>query len=178
MIETEDLEPILDRVHEWTRAADVKVDILTAIEAGVVALLIPSLVTWIQDPRDAFENKLWFLLGFGFLLAALIKSLQALFPRTSDQWWKRLWRWIRGEHADEIPKSITYFGHIAAMTLADYRARLGTLTPEDLREDCISQIHLSAGIALRKHHNIKVAILLFCVGLIVVAWTYVAWKAT
>ena len=65
MIETDDLEPILDRVHEWTRAADAKVDILTAIEAGVVALLIPALVPWIQDPVNASENKFKFLLGLG-----------------------------------------------------------------------------------------------------------------
>jgi hypothetical protein len=87
-------------------------------------------------------------------------------------------RWIKGEHADEIPKSITYFGQIADMTLPDYRERLNALTPADLREDWISQIHLSAGIARRKHHNIKVAILLFCIGMIIIGWTYVAWKAT
>lgn len=178
MIETEDLEPILNRVHEWTRAADVKVDILTATEAGVVALMLPALVTWIQDPGNALENKLWFLLGFGFLLVALMKSIQALFPRTTDQWWKRVWRWARREHADEIPKSITYFGDIADMTRADYRERLDTITPADLREDWIGQIHLSAGIAGRKHHNIKVAILLFCIGMMIIGWTYVAWKAT
>lgn len=178
MIETEELEPILDRIHEWTRAADVKVDILTAVEAGVLALLIPALIEWIQDPHNAFENKLWFLLGFGFLIVALTKSLQALFPRTSDQWWIRLWRWAKGEHSDRGPKSITYFGHIADLTLADYRERLSTLSPADLREDWINQVHLSAGIAGRKHHNIKVAILLFCLGLIIIGWTYVAWKAT
>ena len=178
MIETDDLEAILDRVHEWTRAADVKIDILTAIEAGVVAVLTPALVVWIQDPRNAFENKLWFLLGFGLLLVALTKSLQALFPRTSDQWWMRLWRWIQGKHPDEIPKSVTYFGHIADVSLADYRERLNTITPADLRADWIGQIYLSAGIAGRKHHNIKVGILLFCIGLVIIGLTYVTWKAT
>jgi hypothetical protein len=178
MIETKELEPILDRIHEWTRAADVKVDILTAIEAGVVALMLPALVAWIQDPHNAAENKLWFSLGFGFLLVALMKSLQALFPRTTDQWWRRLWRWGKRDRANEIHKSITYFGDIADMTRADYRDRLDTITPEDLREDWISQIHLSAGIAGRKHHNIKLAILLFCIGMVIIGGTYVAWKRT
>jgi hypothetical protein len=177
MIETDDLEPILNRVHEWTRAADAKVHILTAIEAGVVVLLIPALVAWIQDPLNAFENKFKLLLGFGFLIVALVKSLQALFPRTSDQWWRRLWREIKREHPDRLQKSITYFGDIASMTLAEYRARLNNITSADLREDLIGQIHLSAGIAGRKHHNIKVAILLFCVGLTIIGWTYVRWKA-
>ena len=177
MIKTEDLERILDRVHEWTRAADVKVDILTAIEAGVVALLMPSLVGWINDPRNPLDDRIWFSVGFAFLLFALTKSLQALFPRTSDQWWKRLLQWVKGEHPDEIQKSITYFGHIADMTLADYRERLNTITPADLREDWIKQIHLSAGIAGRKHHNIKVAILLFCIGLFIIGWTYMALTA-
>ena len=79
MIETEDLEPILDRIHEWTRAADVKVDILTAVEAGVLALLIPELIAWIQDPHNAFENKLWFLFGFGFLIVALTNHSKRCF---------------------------------------------------------------------------------------------------
>jgi peptidoglycan/LPS O-acetylase OafA/YrhL len=80
-IETKDLEPILDRVHEWTRSADTKVDILTAIEAAVVALLISPLVTWVQDPKAENWQKLMFVLGFLLLVAALINSLQALFPR-------------------------------------------------------------------------------------------------
>jgi hypothetical protein len=75
-------------------------------------------------------------------------------------------------------KSVTYFGDIADMTRADYRERLNAITPADLREDWIGQIHLSAGIAGRKHHNIKVAILLFCIGTMIIGWTYVAWKAT
>lgn len=169
-IETKDLEPILDRVHEWTRNADSKVDILVAVQAGVVALLMPSLVNWIQDAETGARSKLLFLIGFGFLVAALLKSLQSLFPRTDAQWWTRLYNWWIGKKSP--PTSITFFGHIAQYTLDQYREKLRTMTEDELREDWISQIHISAGIAGRKHHNIKVGILLFIIGLTIIGATY------
>lgn len=166
-VDTKDLEPILDRIHEWTRSADTKVDILTAIEAGVVALLVPPLITWLQDPKTPTDLKLAFLVGFFFLVVALMKSLQALFPRTSPEWWRWLYNWWHGIKTP--PASITYFGHISGLTLDDYGKKLATITEKDLREDWICQIHISAGIAGRKHHNIKLAILLFWIGLIIIA---------
>lgn len=169
-VDTKDLEAILDRIHEWTRTADVKTDILTATEAAVVGFLLAELNSVMAEPSTSFWYEVTFVVGVVFLILALARSVMALFPRvTRDPWWRRL---LSGKHEESTFKSVTYFGHIAELNLAQYRVRLDSISEADLREDYITQIHISSVIATRKHNDIKKAIQLSCVGLIVVGVTY------
>jgi hypothetical protein len=169
-VKTEDLEPILDRIHEWIRSADVKTDILTATQAAVVGVLLPQINDLMAEPGTTFWYEAGFVVGVGLLITALARSVMALFPRVKkDPWWRRL---LSGKREESTFKSITYFGSIASWKLSEYRERLNNISDEDLREDFITQIHSSATIAARKHGDVKKAIQFFCAGLVIISLAY------
>lgn len=151
-----ELERILDRVHEWTRAADAKTDVLVAIQAGVLAFLLPPVTTWWTNAT--MPPPRWVQGGIALGLAALVigiyNALMALFPRTKNP--HRL-------------KSVTFFGDIAAWKLDEYRSKLDEITNERWREDLVTQIHASAAICVMKHHAIKVSVVFFVIGLATLA---------
>jgi hypothetical protein len=166
---TGELERILNRVHEWTRTADVKTDILTAVQAGVLGFLLPGINAVMADSATTFWYEAGFVAGVVLLVLALAHSVMALFPRLSRH---SLWGLLSGERAIAAQPSVTFFGHIALWKLSEYRERVNSISDEELREDYIRQIHTSAIIASRKHRDVKRAIQLFCAGLFVVAVTY------
>lgn len=155
-VETRDLERILNRIHQWTQNADVKTDILTATEAAAFGFLVSGVNGIMAEPATSFWFEAAFVLGIACLIAALTRSVLALFPRM---------------HGSTVA-SVTFFGHIADRSLAEYRARLNTISDDELREDYVTQIHVSAVIAARKHRHIKRAVQLFCTGLLIISVTY------
>lgn len=142
-IENTDLERILDRVHEWTRSADHKTDVLIAIQSVVVGVLADNLLWWLTVADVGGWVRFFFGLGAAGLSAGIGLGILALFPITRNP----------TRH-----KSITFFGDVAATTLDEYRNRVCSMSDEELREDFVTQIHACSKIAADKHWSIKASV--------------------
>ena len=87
--------------------------------------------------------------------AAIWNSCRALFPHTASPL-----------------RSVTFFGHIGAMKLAEYRHALENMDDAAYRDDFISQIHVSSVIASTKFERFKLALMLSGIGLGILALSY------
>jgi hypothetical protein len=142
-IENADLERILNRVHEWTRSADHKIDVLIAIEAVVIGVLADNLLWWLTIAEVGTLARFCFGLAGAGLSVGIGLGVLALFPITRNP---------------TRYKSVTFFGDVAGTTLDEYRKRLGSISDEELREDFVSQIHACSKIAADKHWWIKASV--------------------
>lgn len=159
MLPNEELDKILNRVHQWTWQVDQKVSIFLTAQAAVLAWLIEPTAKWFAMP-GAWPKLT--VIASGLLQGAAIwNSCRALFPHTESA----------------SSKSVTFFGHIGAMKLAEYRKALEATDDAAYRDDFISQIHVCSVIASTKFERFKLALILSGIGLGVLAlsyWLYVA----
>ena len=152
MLKNDELERILNRVHEWIRSADQKISIFLAFEGILVILVAPSVVKCLQFTVHAC-HPLYFLLlciGTGLILYSLYKMIfEALMPRVSHTLTTR---------------SVLFFGDIASFKLADYHKLLEEIDDNEMNADFVSQIHASSIIASLKHTKFKEAVTSASIG--------------
>lgn len=165
MLKVSDLENILKRIHEWTWRVDTKVQILIALEALAFGFLLPHVTGRMKDASELSTTLA--VVGVGMLVVSLVKNLQALFPRLHGLDWRTVLRSLVGKNSSvALPTSVTFFDHIAQMTLSDYRNRVNGMESDsaDYREEFISQIHICAVIVSRKFHDFRLSALVFAIG--------------
>lgn len=157
----DELESILNRIHDWVRAADQKISILLAFQGLAISLAIPKLVQWFKDSAHA-SNVVAILFFGGSICVAIYsvtKSFHALIPSVSN---------------DHVKKSITFFGDIASYSLKEYEDRVASITDEEVKADFVQQIHASSRISLIKHACFKVSVKFFggSIILLVIGWFF------
>ena len=60
--------------------------------------------------------------------------------------------------------SLTFFGDISNMDRGEYKKKLNELTDPEYEEELISQVHINAKIASRKHSRFKWSVITFFSG--------------
>jgi hypothetical protein len=160
MLKNDELEKILNRVHEWIRSADQKISIFLAFEGILVTLLAPSLMGWLRFAVRACRPFSFLLLcvGTGLIFYSFYKMIfEALMPRVS--------------HA-LTARSVLFFGDIASFKLLEYQKRVEEINDDEMKTDFVSQIHVSSVIASAKHAKFKEAVTMTSIGfgLIIVGW--------
>ncbi|MHB8579148.1 MAG: Pycsar system effector family protein [Ignavibacteriaceae bacterium] len=162
MLEKSDLELNLNRVHEWIKAADQKVSIFLAFQGVVLAILFPSVFSWVIRHWKNIPFMLQSLLIVGIILIAysIYKSAMSIIPRLSK---------------DE-KKSLTYFGDIAEFKIEEFKRAIEELGEKEYEEELIEQIQISSIIAKRKHSQFRSALIIFFGGLFLCALSYLSFK--
>lgn len=179
-----ELESILKRVHEWTWRIDTKVQIFVAIEVFSLGAIVPTVVKWLSDSGHPVGLKVTAYFGLGMIAVSIAKNVQALFPRGGPF---EFWTFVRQDvpelaaglfkatgRTPKEPRSFTYFGHIGAMTLQQYRELVDSVDTgsDQMRNELIEQAHVCSVILNKKLHDLKVSIFAFTVGVAVLCGTY------
>jgi len=164
MIEKNDLENNLNRIHEWIRSADQKVSIFLAFQGVVLTILMPDVFRWtVQNFLNFSPLHILLILSATVLLAySIFNTISALMPRLKKK--------IK-------QTSLIYFGDIANFQLPEYQKALNGLTNETYSSELISQIYISAKIATTKHKQFQDSIILFIIGLIFLFAVYLIFTA-
>ncbi len=158
-MEKQEIESILNRIHDWIKSADQKVSIFLGFQGVILAVLLQKTInTPTLFIRDYLNLPVVFLyIGTFVLLYSLYKSIMALFPRLKK---------------DSNTKSISYFGDIAKLELNDYRKDVNATSDENYIDDLISQIHISSKIADKKHRYFAEAIILFTIAIVILSFSF------
>lgn len=155
MLKPTQIEKILDRIQEWIKAADQKISVLLAFQGVVLTLIAPKLLAWFRFAvaHGRLTSFSLLLLGSLALLAGVVHILRALIPSL--------------KHV--LPSaSITFFGDIAGMKLADFKNAIAGANDASLKDDLIAQAYVSASIASKKHVRFVSSIKWFFIGLVIV----------
>lgn len=163
MIAQDSLELMLNRVHDWIKAADQKVSIFLAFQGVILTILFSNFSSW------EFTNLLTLsYLEFVLLMLSVIlfvfsisKSISAIIPRLN---------------MNRLKKSLTYFGDIAQMDNNKYSVMLKTASNNIYRSDLIDQIHISSKICTYKHKEFSNAIITFILGIILLLVDWIVIK--
>lgn len=143
-------EKILDRIQEWIKSSDQKVSIFLAFQGIIIALLIPQIFPIFFLSCSNFGSVILLVTSLISLIFSCYKSISVIIPRLSK---------TGGQ-------SITYFGDIANMQLLEYKKLLDKTNDIEYEDELINQVYVSAKIANNKHKQFKEAIVIFCVGVI------------
>lgn len=152
---------ILNRVQGWITAADQKIGVITAIQTIVSGFLFNEISDRLETERTSIAVRVALHLGAIPLAVGIGYSVIGLFPQLRKQ--KR--RWAPGQSA-------TFFGHIQALPLEEYRKKLSDMTDDDWREDYVAQIHNNAIIANDKYQAVQYSVIWFGIGLLVITIAY------
>lgn len=162
-LEVPELERILNRVHEWTRAADQKAYILSVLQTVAAGVVATNLRDWFSS-SNLSDLRLPVILSALLWLASVVFCSLTVFARTG--------------RAGEVQDSVTFFAHIGRhRKLLDYRHKVNTITDSLLRDDYIDQIWISGRICGLKHRFVKwgfslflASVAVFAVCLVIRAW--------
>ena len=153
MISLNNLELMLNRVHDWIKAADQKVSIFLAFQGVVLAILFSNF-----SSRELTDILILSYLEFVLLMLSVIlfslsvyKSISAIIPRLTK---------------DKSQRSLTYFGDIAQFEFNKYSDILKTANNSIYRSDLIDQIYISSKICTYKHAEFSDAIISFILAII------------
>jgi hypothetical protein len=151
MLDKQDLERNLDRIHGWTKACDQKICIFFALQAILISILIPIFIECIT--KNAKTLCWWdinlLIIVVVLMLLSFAKSISALIPR------------LKKSRNDE---SIIYFGDIAKMELSIFAKNIKETTEDEYMEALIKQIHILSQITHAKHLQLQKAIIYFISG--------------
>lgn len=151
------LKGTLAGVQAHIGAADHKATALLGIAGVLIAFPAPWILVSSDERSVPFVAAVFAALAaFGFVWS-ICAALFVLFPRTRN----------RGDL-----NSLIYFGDIQALTLDNYSAIIDRADDKRLREDLITQIHVNADIAYRKHHVFKQAVGGLIVGMLFLVFAY------
>jgi len=155
-----DLEQNLQRVQEWIKAADQKVSIFLAFQGAVISLFFADTLNWLKVNLNQLSWLLATLYISGVVLIgySVYKSVSAIVPRLKH-------------HSGK--KSLTYFGDIANLELNDFKKKIKGMSDADYEDELIEQIHISAKIAARKHFQFRDSIIMFFLGMFLLALTFI-----
>lgn len=138
----------LDRINGWINNADTRVGGLLAFDLASLAFL----GTQAGQIREAVEQAGvsaeagLALTPLGLYGASLIVALYLSF---------------RVLHPDIQPReqSLLFFGSIAKMRLADFKAKVKARTPKEMEDDLLEQVHTNSTIAQAKFASLRAAVL-------------------
>ena len=163
----EDLSEILNRVNHWIENCDAKASIILG---GIGAFAGILLATDNVSRFVSFLGRLWnnySLLNVAYLLCILLSLvvlavgifllIEVLFARVDPEEFKN--RGVRGD-------SLIFFSSIAQnCTLSQYRGKLQNCSPEQMKEDFISQIYICSLICDKKFALYKKGFICSIIGL-------------
>lgn len=124
------MEASMERLLRTNTGADTKVATLVGMNTTMLAVLA-ALVTR-QEFVSVWLVGIAVLSALGLLLGLLFLSLSS-FPRTSRP-----------------PRSVVFFGAIAAVDTATFAERVKAITDEEYLDDLIDQCHRMSAIATQK----------------------------
>jgi len=160
MIDKNDIENNLNRVHEWIKAADQKVSILFALEGIIITFIFTDVVIWVK--RTIETGRCYsVIVGIGggiLLLFSVYKAVVAIMPRIKRK---------------NNGGSLLYFGDIAKMKLSVFKERTRKVSKEKYEEQLLEQIHASSVIAASKYTHLKDSIWSLLLGMILLMAAYV-----
>lgn len=154
----EELEKVLNRIHEWIRAADQKISIFLAFEGIIISILSIPTINWIGKNYSNFNNTNLILLIVSLFLFiyGFIKTVIALGPVLKNK----------------NSRHFTYFGNIANFELKEYKSLLNKVSREDYKDELQEQIFISSKIANRKHIYFGDSLILFYLAIIFLILSY------
>ena len=154
MLNKDTLESILNRIHDWIKAADQKVSIFFAFQSIVVTLMVSNISALFSGVIYKIPLLLIILLAFSIFLMfyGCFKSLQALIPRLKYS---------------DTNKSLIYFGDIAKLDFNDYNKAINNMNDKDYSEELIKQIYVSSRIATKKHEHFRDSLIISILGIII-----------
>lgn len=101
--------------------------------------------------------------AFSTLAAAIGCGLWVVFPRLEHT-----------KIAQAAGGGLIYFGHLRARNTEDIEQALRTLTPEQVCHQLARQLHVTGGVAWRKHVWLQRSLVLFALGAVLLVISYVA----
>ena len=141
MIDKNDLENNLNRIHEWIRAADSKVSILLALEGIVITLLLSDGFTdYVKGIQYNYWNTIMVIASLVLLFVSAYKAVLAIIPRLKRK---------------KKKASLLYFGDVAQMDLKAYEKAMKEMSEDEYVEHLLEQTHISSAIATSKHKHFK-----------------------
>lgn len=148
---SDQLEKVLEQIHEWIRSADQKVSILLAFEGVFILAFIEKIANGLTAALNVPSCCLIFLylLVFLFLILSIWKSIQTITPR------------LKHEHKKKSP---IYFGDIAQISIESYQEKISTLSSADYSQELVKQIHTCSCIASKKHTAFRDALILLFIS--------------
>ncbi|WP_225073875.1 Pycsar system effector family protein [Desulfuromonas sp. CSMB_57] len=135
MLETEQLQYILDKQLGWIASADSRLSLVLPLSTamlGALALYAPQPSQWTLMAGIPAAFAIFFL-GLSIVFCAC-----ASFPRTNG---------TKG--------SLTFFEGIVSRDLSQFRAAVKAAQSADLQDDLIQQCHINAQIASTKFSWVK-----------------------
>lgn len=151
-------------VQGWTASVDVKSSIVVVIETAVAGAAAQALVTSKGELHSAV----------GLHLATAICAMTALVLAVGCALWVVFPRLERNRTSRLAPTGLIYFGHLRARSPADIAAALNEMTPEKERLQLAEQLHVTGGVAWRKHAWLQASLVLFAVGSALLVFAFVA----
>lgn len=153
-----------EAIQSWTESVDVKASIVLLVEIAVAGAAARALVTAGGELHGAVGLHLAVAIAAVTALAAAVAcALWAVFPRLEHR--------RTNEHA---PTGLLYFGHLQARSVDDIAAALAGLTVEEERKQLAKQLHITAGVAWRKHLWLQRSIGLLVLGSVLLVVSFVA----
>lgn len=153
-----------EAIQSWTESVDVKASIVLLVEIAVAGAAARALITNGGELHGAVGLHLAVAIAAVTALAAAVTcALWVVFPRLEHRRTK--------EHA---PKGLLYFGHLQARSVDDIATALAGITVEGEREQLAKQLHITAGVAWRKHLWLQRSIGLLVLGSVLLVVSFVA----
>lgn len=163
MLNKNDLELNLNRVHEWIKSADQKISIFLAFQGVVLTLLFIKVFSWVVKNLTNFSciNLLLLILGVIIVAYSIYKSFFAIMPQLNNS---------------KKRKSLIYFKDIAEFDLDDFEKKVQEMSSDEYEKELIEQIHKSSGIATQKHLQFREAAFLFFSGIVLLVICFLVFK--
>jgi hypothetical protein len=153
-----------EAIQNWTESVDVKTSIVLLVEIAVAGAAGSALITDGGELHGAIGLHLAVAIAAVTALAAAVAcALWVVFPRLEHRRTR--------EHA---PKGLLYFGHLQARSADDIAAALKDLTAEEERQQLAMQLHVTSGVAWRKHLWLQRSIGLLVLGTALLVVSFVA----
>jgi uncharacterized membrane protein len=153
-----------EAIQGWTESVDVKTSIVLLVEIAVAGAAVSALVTNGGELHGAV----------GLHLATAITAIAALSAAVACALWVVFPRLERRRTVELAPKGLLYFGHLQARSVEDIAAALGGLTIEEEHHQLATQLHITAGVAWRKHLWLQRSIVLLALGAALLVVSFVA----
>jgi hypothetical protein len=151
-------------VQSWTASVDTKSSIVVVIETAVAGAASKALITNAGELHSATGLHLaTAIAAMSTLILAVGLALWVVFPRLKRLRTSRL-----------APTGLIYFGHLRDRPPEDINEALATMTPADERWQLAQQLHVTGGVAWRKHACLQASLSLFAVGSALLVLAFVA----
>jgi hypothetical protein len=148
---TDALEKSLNRIHEWIRAVDQKINICLVFETAVILTIALPTFHFLKANFTDLSRPAALMLCFGAasLMAAVLKLIGAIKPNLKVD-----------------SPSITFFGGIAKLSLVQYKTAVSQTSTSKYKKELTEQTYYAAKISNKKHTWLGQSITLFISGMI------------